>query len=146
MPKGIILVIAPHRNAGAKGIMQSRGSMMDDPEDQTDQGADEDTEDQGGGGTGTCSVPISAISVDGTSPAPGDKVNFSIEGIVGDVSGGMADVQIKSIDGQATENDASENSQEGPGGSSGSPESLSAMGSRLRKKAAMSSGGIGGGY
>jgi hypothetical protein len=142
---GLIIMIAPHRNAGAKGIMQSRGSMMDDPEDQADQGADESTEDQGGG-TGTCSVPISAISVDGTPPAPGDKVNFSVEGIVGDVSGGMADVQIKSIDGQATENDASENSQEGPGGSPGSPESLSAMGSRLRKKAAMSSGGIGGGY
>ncbi len=134
-------MIAPNRNAGAKGgIMQSRADMMNDPEDAADQGADEDTE-GAGGGSGTCNVPISSLSVDGTPPTVGDKVNFSVEGTVNDIQGGMASIDIHTVDGEAAQDDGSENPPAGNGSGAGGPESLSAMGDRLRKKAAVSSGG-----
>ncbi len=138
MAKGIVIMIAPKKNSGAKGgIMQSRADMMNDPEDQADQGADEDTEDNGGGAT--CSVPISSLSVDGTPPSVGDTVNFSVEGTVGNISGGIAQVDIKTIDGESAQDDSGD--QAGDGSSPAGTESLSAMGDRLRKKAAVSSGG-----
>src|SRR6266478_6815467 len=116
MAKGVLLVIAPPRNTGAKGIMKSRADMMNDPEDVADQGADEDTEDAGG--SGTCTVPISSISVDGTPPSVGDKVNFSIEGTVNDIQGGMASSDINTVDGEAATQDDGSNA-----GGQGGPES-----------------------
>jgi hypothetical protein len=74
-------------------------------------------------------VPIDSLSVEGTPPEMGDSVSFNVEGTVKSVDGNNAVVEVTAIDGQAVDN------------SSSGDENMSAMGSRLRNKAAASSGG-----
>jgi hypothetical protein len=49
---------------------------------------------------GTVPVPLAALSVDGTAPAQGDPVEFSVKGIVVSVDGQIANVQVESINDQ----------------------------------------------
>jgi hypothetical protein len=91
-----------------------------------DDSAGPDAQDaQDTGGSPYATVPIDSLSADGTPPSVGDKVNFSVEGVVKGLSGGNAEITINSVDGEAVGGNA------GPGVSG---ESTSAMGDRLRKQ------------
>lgn len=105
-------------------MKDSMGAMDDDS-------AGPDAQDTGGGGA-TCSIPMDSLSADGTPPSVGDKVNFSIEGIVQNVSGGNAEITVNSVNGEAV----------GGNDGSGTPgESTSSMGDRLRKQAGANDAG-----
>ncbi len=109
---------------GPAGMKDSMGAMDDDS-------AGPDAQDTGGGGA-TCSIPMDSLSADGTPPSVGDKVNFSIEGIVQNVSGGNAEITVNSVNGEAV----------GGNDGSGTPgESTSSMGDRLRKQAGANDAG-----
>lgn len=102
----------------------------------------------------TCKVPLASLSESGTPPEQGDQVSYSVDGTVQSVSGNMATVKIDAVNGEPVAEEGAETPAEeaaepetgtdtgdntGIGGLTGSaaggpPESLAAMGARLRKK------------
>lgn len=83
---------------------------------------------------GNCfaAVPLSAIAIDGTPPAQGDKVDFSVSGTVTALTpDGYAKVNIDAINGEAV--------PAGDDASGAGAESLPDMAKRLRGKAAAAS-------
>ena len=126
-------MIGPDKGRNMRGALGAAG--MKDSGMGAQDFAGDDTEDTSGGAEAT--VPIDSLSADGTPPSVGDTVKFSIEGVVQNISGGNAEIEINSVDGEAVGGNAS-------AGDTG--ESTSAMGDRLRSKAMASDNAGGGGY
>ena len=94
----------------------------------------------------TCKVPLDLLSEDGTPPAEGDSVSYSVDGTVQSVDAEDATVKITAVNGQPVDESASDEASEDqgppqPGGqtpvaASGpiSP-ATAALGAALRKKA-----------
>jgi hypothetical protein len=115
------------------GTRAQRGALgpagMKDSGGIDDDSAGPDAQDaQDTGGAPYATVPIDSLSADGTPPSVGDKVNFSVEGVVKGLSGLRAEITIGSIDGESVGS--------GAPGASGIGESTSQMGDRLRKQTA----------
>lgn len=49
---------------------------------------------------GTVPVPLTALAIDGTPPAAGDDVSFSVAGRIVAIDGEMAQVEVASINDQ----------------------------------------------
>jgi hypothetical protein len=58
--------------------------------------------------TSTCSVPLDSLEQDGTPPAEGDSVSFSVDGTVQSIDGDNATVKIEAINGDPTSGEQDE--------------------------------------
>lgn len=71
----------------------------------------------------TCEVPVNSLAESGVPPEQGDKVQYSVEGTVQNISGPTATISIDSINGEPVGEEASETPQEEQGeeGQEGAP-------------------------
>lgn len=137
-------MIAPDKGRNMRGAMGANGMKASGWTPDNEGNEDESAEGSMAGSTAT--VPLDSLG--DTPPQVGDTVNFSVEGTVKSIQGSNAVIDIDTVNGDAGTNDDDTGDEEGestsPGADYGPPagkESLSAMGARLRKKAASSSGG-----
>lgn len=84
------------------------------------------------GGGYTCKVPLDLLSEDGTPPAQGDSVSYSVDGTVQSVDAEDATVRITAVNGQPVGEAAGDETAEdqGSGGAS-----TADMGAALRSGA-----------
>src|SRR5258705_10951769 len=89
------------------------------------------------GGGYTCKVPLDLLSEDGTPPAQGDSLSYSVDGTVQSVDAEDATVKITGVNGQpvgeAAGNEPAED--QGAGGGASAGPSTADMGAALRKSA-----------
>src|SRR6266566_2567017 len=101
----------------------------------------------------TASVPLDELSVSDVPPSQGDKVNFTVDGVVQSVNGSMATIKITAINGEGlgpNDNDQDEMSTPSSntgnaapmpmpsGGGGGMKASIAKRGAMFRAKAAKS--------
>src|SRR5258705_12281939 len=67
------------------------------------------------GGGYTCKVPLDLLSEDGTPPAQGDSVSYSVDGTVQSVDTEDATVKITAVQGQPVGSRAGNDTTEGKG-------------------------------
>ena len=84
------------------------------------------------GGGYTCKVPLDLLSEDGTPPAQGDSVSYSVDGTVQSTDAEDATVKITAVNGQPVAESPDEETAEDQG--SGGP-STADMGAALRQSA-----------
>jgi hypothetical protein len=92
----------------------------------------------------TCEVPVNSLAESGVPPEQGDKVQYSVEGTVQNISGPTATISIDSINGEPVGEEASETPEEEQGeeGQQGAP---SGAGGGQTPVAASGPGALGGG-
>lgn len=45
-------------------------------------------------------LPLAALAIEGTAPAPGDRVSFTVEGTISAASGDEGDILIETVNGE----------------------------------------------
>ena len=85
------------------------------------------------GGGYICKVPLDLLSEDGTPPAEGDSVSYSVDGTVQSVDAEDATVKITAVNGQPVAESPSDETTEDQGAGAGA--STADLGTALRKSA-----------
>lgn len=84
-------------------------------------------------GSYTCRVPLDLLSEDGTPPAEGDSVSYSVDGTVQSVDAEDAIVKVEAVNGQPVAESPADETAEDSGAGAGP--STADMGAALRKGA-----------